>query len=200
MRNPNPGSTCAFTPFSTVDSPFIHLPMALPFDCDRSSLLNYEFPLPVYYQGHTTGSTNSTWSQQWTTLRYWTPPEIASAFRQYWDTTVTADDKDQFVTFRALIDWTITSIRQQQPATVEAQVRHIFDMGISSAHRIAISSDHNQQAPSDPHSTIQLFQNIVFGEPDYLLQNPVTNQVTGICEAKSPWNIGPSEIDDVISG
>ena len=43
-------------------------------------------------------------------------------------------------------------------------------------------------------------QNIVFGEPDYLLQNPVTNQVTGICEAKSPWNIGPSEIDDVISG
>ena len=33
------------------------------------------------------------------------PDQIASTFRQYWDTTVTANDKDQFVTFRALIDW-----------------------------------------------------------------------------------------------
>jgi len=175
--------------------------MALPFDCSRSSLLNYEFPPPAYYQGRTTGSTNSTCSQRWTTLRYWTPPEIASAFRQYWDSIVTANDKDELVASRAVIDWTITGMgNRQQPATNEAQVRRVFDMGISWAHRIAISSDNNQQPPSDPHSTIRLYENIVFGEPDYLLQDPATNQVTGVCEAKSPWNIGPSEIDDVISG
>ena len=175
--------------------------MAAPLDCDRSSLLNYEFPLPRYYLGHTTGSTNSTWAQRWTTLHYWTPNDIASAFRQYWDSTVTANDKNQPITWRAFIDGTIAMMNgQQQPATQEAHVRQIFDRGISSAHRIAISSDHNQLPPSDLHSTIQLWQNIVFGEPDYLLQNPTTYQVTGICEAKSPWNIGPSEIDDVISG
>jgi hypothetical protein len=175
--------------------------MAAPLDCDRSSLLNYEFPLPRYYQGHTTGSTNSTWAQRWTTLHYWTPNNIASAFREYWDSTVTANDKNQHVTSLALIDMIVGWMNGQlQPATQEAHVRRIFDMGISAAHRIAISRDNQQLPPSDLHSTIQLWQNIVFGEPDYLLQNPTTNQVTGICEAKSPWNIGPSEIDDVISG
>lgn len=67
-------------------------------------------------------------------------------------------------------------------------------------HRIAISRDNNQRPPSDTHSTILPYQNVVFGEPDYLLQNPTTFRATGVCEAKSPWNIGPAEIDDVISG
>lgn len=99
------------------------------------------------------------------------------------------------------MDWQVTVMTsQQQPATDESQIRRIFDVGISSAHRIAISSDANQQPPSDSQSTIRLYQNIVLGEPDYLFQNPATNRVTGVCEAKSPWNIGPSEIDDVISG
>jgi len=171
--------------------------MAGQLDCDRSSLLNYEFPLPIFYQGHTTGSTNSAWSQPWTTLHYWTPPDIAAVFRQYWDETVTANDKSQPVTARAGVDWAISTISLQAPATVEADICRIFDMGISAAHRIAVSG---QQPPSDPHSIIQGYQNIVFGEPDYLLRNPYTNQVTGICEAKSPWNVGPSEIDDVITG
>lgn len=64
---------------------------------------------------------------------------------------------------------------------------------------MAILNDNNQRAPSNLPSTIQVYQNIVFGEPDYLLQNQITFQVTGVCEAKSPWNIGHSEIDDVIS-
>lgn len=175
--------------------------MALPFDCSRSSVLNYEFPLPIFYHAHTTGSTTSTWSQRWTTLRFWTPDQIASTFRQYWDSTVSANDKADLIAIRALMDWQITVMtNQQQPVTDESQVRRIFDIGISWAHRIAISNDANQQPPSDPHSSIQLYQNIVFGEPDYLLQNPATGRVTGVCEAKSPWNIGPSEIDDVISG
>ena len=176
--------------------------MAVQFDCDRSSLLNYEFPLPRYYQGHTTGSTNSTWSQRWTTLHYWTPDDIAADFRDYWHSTVTANDKSKPITWRAFLDGTITAMnaQQQQPATQEMHIRRIFDMGISAAHRIAISRDNNQLPPSDLHSTIQLWQNVVFGEPDYLLQNPTTYQVTGVCEAKSPWNIGPSEIDDVITG
>ena len=175
--------------------------MALPFDCSRSTLLSHEFPLPIYYDGHTTGSTTSTWSQPWPHLRYWTPDQIASTFRQYWDSTVTATDRAELVAIQAVVDWQITLMtNQQHPSTDESHVRRVFDMGISWAHRIAISKDNNQQPPTDPHSTIQLYQNIVFGEPDYLLQDPATGQVTGICEAKSPWNIGPSEIDDVISG
>jgi hypothetical protein len=80
--------------------------------------------------------------------------------------------------------------QQQQPATQETHIHRIFDMGISAAHRIAISRDNNLLPPSDFHSAIQLWQNVAFREPDYLLQNPTTYQVTGVCEAKSPWNIG----------
>jgi len=166
-------------------------------DCNRSSLLNYEFPLPIFQQGHTTGSTNSAWSQPWSTLHYWTPPEIAAAFRQYWDETVTANDKNQPVTSRAGVDWAFAAIHQLPRSTTEAHVRHIFDLGISLAHRMATSS---QPPPSDSHSTIEYYENVVFGEPDYILRDPYTNRVTGICEAKSPWNVGPSEIDDVITG
>jgi len=166
-------------------------------DCSRSSLLEYEFPPPTWYPGHGTGSTISAWARPWTILHYWTPPEIAATFRQYWDDTVTANDKTQPVTCRAGVDWAISTISLQAPATVEADVCRIFDLGISAAHHIALSS---QQPPTDPHSIIQGYQNVVFGEPDYLLRNPTSHRVTGICEAKSPWNIGPSEIDDVISG
>ena len=165
-------------------------------DCDRSSLLNYEFPLPRFYPGHTTGSTNSTWGQRWTTLNYWTPPEIAAAFRQYWDSTVTANDKYQPVTTRAVIDWIFQTIDQEPPTTLEPHIRRIFELGIAAAHGIATSS---QPPPSDAHSSIRIFENVVFGEPDYLLRNRDTGQVNGICEAKSPWNVGPSEIDDVIT-
>ena len=165
-------------------------------DCDRSSLLDYEFPLPIFYQGHTTGSTNSTWGQHWTTLHYWTPVQIAETFRQYWHSTFTATDKSQPVTSRAVIDWIVQTLNQEPPATLEPHIRRIFDVGILSAHGIATSS---QPPPSDAHSAIRIFENVVFGEPDYLLRSRYTNQVTGICEAKSPWNIGPSEIDDVIT-
>jgi hypothetical protein len=103
-RPPHHHSTC-----------LLRFRMAAPLDCDRSSLLNYEFPLPRYYLGHTTGSTNSTWAQQWTTLHYWTPNDVAYAFRQYWDLTVTANDKHQPITWRTFIDGTIAMMNGQQP-------------------------------------------------------------------------------------
>ena len=171
-------------------------PFRLGMDCDRSSLLNHEFPVPRFYPGHTTGSTNSTWGEHWTTLHYWTPPEIAATFRQYWDSTVTATDKSQPVASWAMIDGICGMINQEPPATLESHVRRIFDLGISLAHSFSTSS---RPPPSDAHSSIRVFENVVFGEPDYLLRNRHTGQVTGICEAKSPWNVGPSEIDDVIT-
>jgi len=86
----------------------------------------------------------------------------------------------------------------QQPSTNELHVRAIFDAGISVAHEQGISRRY-PLPPSDLHSTINLYEDVVFGEPDYL-PNQDSLRVTGVCEAKSPWNIGPSEIDDVISG
>ena len=111
------------------------------------------------------------------------------------------NDRDELIFLHAFVDWQIAAMRSQQlPVTDELQVRAVFDMGIKWVHRIAISVDNNQQPPSDPHSTFQLYQNVVFGQPDYVLQSLASLRVTGVCEAKSPWNIGPSEIDDVISG
>jgi len=186
--------------FSEVCWP-LSVSMALHFDCSRSTVLNYEFPLPLFPIGHATGSTNSTWAERWTTLHYWSPDQIASEFNHYWNSIVLTADKNELIYWQTFIEGTITVLRNhQQLATDESHICRRFEAGISWAHQIAISSDNNQQAPSDLHSTIQGYQNIVFGEPDYLLQNPITFQVTGICEAKSPWNIGPSEIDDVISG
>ena len=175
--------------------------MALAFDCSRSSLLDYEFPHPIYYVGQTTGSTTSTWGQRWTSLRYWPPDDVATAFLYYWDSRASVNDKDELIALRTVVDWHVMAMRsQQRPARDELQVRAVFDAGISWAHRIAISADNGQRPPSDPHSTIQMYRNVVFGQPDYVLQSPASLQVTGICEAKSPWNIGPSEIDDVITG
>ena len=175
--------------------------MALHFDCSRSAVLNYEFPLPLFPIGHATGSTNSTWADRWTTLHHWGPDQIASDFNHYWNSIVPAADKTELIYWQTFIEATITALRNhQQLATDESHIYRRFEAGISWGHWIAISSDNNQRPPSDPHSTIQGYQNIVFGEPDYLLQNPITFEVTGFCEAKSPWNIGPSEIDDVISG
>ena len=124
-----------------------HLPMALPFDCDRSSLLNYEFPPPVYYQGHTTGSTNS---DMVTTVDH---PALLDTPRNCIRVQAVLGFDSHCKRQRPIyhfpgvyrLDYYVMN-RQQQPATHEAQVRHIFDMGISSAHRIAISSDHNQLA------------------------------------------------------
>ena len=68
-------------------------------------------------------------------------------------------------------------------------------------HRIAISQDSGQNPSSDLHSTIRPYSPIVvIGESDYLLLSPYTHAVKGICEAKSSWNVEPSEIDDVIDG
>ena len=123
-----------------------------------------------------------------------------AAFLHYWASTVTANDKNALIATRGVVEWQINHMRDgQQPATNELHVRAIFDMGISSAHKQAVSI-RNPQPPSDLHSTIHLYEDVVFGEPDYLLRNPNSLRVTGVCEAKSPWNIGPSEIDDVLSG
>ena len=175
--------------------------MAIQFDSSRSAVLNYEFPLPLFPGNRTTGSTNSTWGQRWSTLYYWTPTQIASEFSHYWNSTVSTADKNELIYSQTFIEWIIASLRnQQQLATHEYQIRARFDAGIRWVHRIAISNDNNQQPPSDMHSTILPYENVLFGEPDYLLQNPTTLQVSGVCEAKCPWNIGPAEIDDVISG
>ena len=173
------------------------------FDCSRSSLLNYQFPPPVFHVGHTTGSTTSTWGLTWNRLYFWTPERIATEFIEYWESTVTPQDKAEPITHRPSIDLIIGQLSanvQLYPVRDESRIREIFDRGISWAHRIAISRDNNQRPPNDPHSTILLYQNVVFGEPDYLFVTQDSSAVKGVCEAKSPWNIGPSEIDDVISG
>ena len=85
----------------------------------------------------------------------------------------------------------------RQPSTNELHTRAIFDAGISVAHEQAISRRYPLPL-SNLHSAIHLYEDVVFGEPDYL-RNQDSLLLTGVCEAKSPWNIGPSEIDDVIS-
>ena len=135
--------------------------------------------------GHTTGSTTSTWGLHWTHLYFWTTEHIAAEFNTYWNSTVTTQDKNELIAHRIAIDWYIRqfSSNQQQPATDESRIPEIFDRGISWIHRVAISTDNNQIPPSDPHSTIQIYQNVVFGEPDYLLRNPRSFEVKGLCEA-----------------
>ena len=144
------------------------------FDCSRSAVLNYEFPPPLFPVGHTTGSTNSTWSQRWSTLYYWDPDRIASEFNSYWN-SISAADKNELIASRAFMEWIIAPLANQHViATDEYQIHERFDAGIRWVHRLTISSDYNQRPPSDMHSTIQTYQNIVFREPDYLVQNPTS--------------------------
>jgi len=73
-------------------------------DCLRSSLLEYEFPPPIWYPGHRPGSTISAWARPWTTLYFWSPADIAAAFSHYWTSTVTANDKNALITPRGFFD------------------------------------------------------------------------------------------------
>jgi hypothetical protein len=170
------------------------------FDCTRSSALDFQFPPPAWTTGVSTGSTNSEWKRPWSQLNYWTEQDIAEKFTSYWNDCVTPSDKRALIANHSDFRRVATQCANLGNATFEAHIRMRFDLGISSAHRTAISDDNGQPLPSDLHSTIRPYQNLVFGEPDYLLQNPNSLQVVGICEAKSPWNIGPSEIDDVLMG
>jgi hypothetical protein len=176
----------------TID--FSTLRRLMASDCSRSTLLSYEFPLPLYVPGHRTGSSVSSWAEQWNSLIYWKPDQIASMFMRYWDSTVTSSDKIGLIVSHAVISYTITVLQGQireRLASEESHVRRIFDSGISFAHRVATSNDAGQLPPSDLHSSIHLGDNSVFGEPDYLLLNPASLNLRGVLEAKSPWNMGP---------
>ena len=101
--------------------------MAFQFDCSRSSVLNYEFPLPLFPAGHTTGSTNSTWGQRWTTLHYWDPTQIATEFNHYWNSTVSTVDKNELIYSQTVIEWIIASLgNHQQVATVSTRYVNVL--------------------------------------------------------------------------
>ena len=87
------------------------------------------------------------------------------------------------------------------PCAVEIEVRAYFDAGIVATHRDAVSNDNGQPFPSDPHSVFQPWRpNVVYGESDYLLVNQQSREAKGVCEEKSPWNVGPAQIDQVLLG
>jgi len=170
------------------------------FDTSRSAALSWQFPTPRWAQGHSTGSTNSEWRRSWRRLYLWRTEEIARQLTEYW-ASVPQQDKD------ALVAWNLVQVNRYNalasfaPCATEHQVRAFFDSGVSAIHRDAVSNHNGQPLPSDAHSVIEhWYPNIVYGESDYLLLSRATQRVRGVCEAKSPWNVGPAQIDQVILG
>ena len=93
------------------------------------------------------------------------------------------------------------SLNARSPCAVEIQIRAYFDGEIAATHQDAVSNDKGQPSPSDPHSVFQPWHpNVVYGESDYLLVNHQSREVKGVCEAKSPWNVSPVQIDHVLLG
>ncbi len=169
------------------------------FDCSRSDVLNFQFPPPRFSPSLSTGSTNSEWKRSWRELRFWTEADIALQLGNYWN-SVSDQDKSALVCYRTTFASLISYCLNLPPAAVEATVRLQFDIGISNVHRVVVSNDDGQSMPTDLHSTIRLYQGGVLGNPDYLLHNQHSGAVKGICEAKSPWNIGPQQIEEVLMG
>jgi hypothetical protein len=170
-----------------------------PFDCTRSDALGFQFPPRQYDSSLSTGSTNSEWKRSWTELRFWSEEDIALQLSNYW-ISVSDQDKSALVGYQTTFHDRISYCTNLPPASIEAAVRLQFDIGISSAHRSVISSDAGQHMPTDLHSTIQQCQGGVLGNPDYLLRNQYSGAVKGICEAKSPWNVGPAQIEELLMG
>jgi len=169
-------------------------------DTSRSTALCWEFPPPRWAQGLSTGATNSEWKRQWRQLHRWTTAEIARQLSEYWE-SVPQHDKDALVTWNSTLLGRFYSLNGSPPCAVELEVRGYFDGGIAATHRDAVSNHQGQPLPGDPHSVFQVWHpNVVCGESDYLLVNPQSREVKGVCEAKSPWNVGPAQIDQVILG
>ena len=153
--------------FSQLSSPYDNIMES----AQAVPLLKYEFPPPIQYPGHGTSSTISGWALQLITLYFWTPNNIAADFLHYWTSTVTANDKNAPITPHGIVEWQINNIRnRQQSATNKLHIPAIFEMGIASAYKQAVLI-RNPQPLSDFHSTIHLYEDVVFEEWDYLLQN-----------------------------
>ena len=169
-------------------------------DTSRSTALSWEFPPPTWAHGLSTGSTNSEWKRQWRHLHCWTTEKIARQLSEYWQ-YVPQHDKDTLVTWNSVQLSRFNDLNALGPCAVEMEVRACFDAGIAANHRDAVSNQHGQPLPSDPHSIFRPWHpNVVYGEADYLLVNQQSREVKGVCEAKSPWNVGPAQIDQVILG
>jgi len=169
-------------------------------DTSRSAALSWEFPPPRWAQGLSTGATTSEWKRRWRHLHRWTTEDIARQLSEYWE-SVQQHDKDALVTWNSTLLGRFNFLNRRPPCSVEMQVRAHFDSGIAATHYEAVSHEQGQPLPSDPHSVFGYwYSNVVYGESDYLLVNPQTREVKGVCEAKSPWNVGPAQIDQVISG
>ena len=169
-------------------------------DTSRSTALSWEFPPPRWAQGLSTGSTNSEWKRHWRHLHRWRTEEIARQLSEYWH-SVPQHDKDALVTWNSTQLGRFNTLNARPPCAAEMQVRAYFDVGVAATHQDAVSNDQGQPLPSDPHSVFEhWYPNVVYGESDYLLVNQQSREVKGVCEAKSPWNVGPAQIDQVILG
>src|SRR6266516_1893446 len=100
------------------------------FDCSRSSALSWQFPVPIWAQGLSTGSTNSEWRRQWRQLHRWRNEDIARQLSEYWD-SVPQNDKDSLITHFAHLSALWSMVGALGPASGEPQVRIYFDLGIS---------------------------------------------------------------------
>jgi len=169
-------------------------------DASRSTVLSWEFPTPRWAQGLSTGATNSEWKRSWRHLHRWRTEEIARQLSEYWH-SVPQHDKDALVTWNGAHFLRSNHLNSLPTCSVEMHARAYFDFGVAANHRDAISNSNGQPLPSDPHSIIEpWYPNVVYGESDYLLVNQQSREVKGVCEAKSPWNVGPAQIDQVILG
>src|SRR5438045_1578981 len=161
------------------------------FDTSRSAALSSEFPTPRWTQGHSTGSTNSEWRRSWRRVYLWRTEEIARQLTEYWE-SVPQQDKDMLVTWNFAQVSRYNALASFAPCATEQKVRLFFDMGVSANHSDVVSDANGQPLPSDAHSVIDhWYPNVVYGESDYLLLSRASQQVRGVCEAKSPWNVGP---------
>jgi len=175
-------------------------PSTMALDASRSTALSWQFPPPRWAQGLSTGATNSEWKRQWRQLHHWQTEDIARQLSEYWQ-SVPQHDKDALVTLNGAQFLRFNYLNARPPCAVEMEVRAYFDAGIAATHQDAVSNDNGQPLPSDPHSVFQPWHpNVVYGESDYLLVNQQSRQVKGVCEAKSPWNVGPAQIDQVLLG
>ena len=166
----------------------------------HSAALSWEFPPPRWVQGLSTGATTSERKRRWKHLHCWITEEIARQLWEYWG-SVPQHDKDALVTWNSVQLLRFNSLNAHPPCLVEMQVRACFNSGIAATYQDAVSNARGHPFSIDPHSVFEYcYSNVVYGESHYLLVNLQSPEVKGVCEAKSPWNVGPAQIDQVISG
>ena len=133
----------------------------------------------------------------WTHLRQW--HSFDQGIIDYWD-KVPLTDKSALVESHSMLIWLSRHGYTMDGSEIYAD-RLIRDCGIMSLHNAAATGLWDRPPPSDGHSRLTMTEWDLAGSPEFAMYSmDGDTRVTAWMMTKSPWEVTPQDIDQIING